>query len=162
MTNYDSEFLGYLLNTCKLAFSWLFWKIALLLVIPIYIVFSINSGFLFVPLLMVSCFAVRSARLGGLVGLFIVFLTVLLFYFDPTADHFIQYTLRAPARALSTVPNVDRVIEIIPKTISGKIFYCFVFGVRGMLIGFGLGMLGRYLLGYTNQMKEFEEYTHCE
>lgn len=144
------EFIDHLIDTFKMLAQPYYWKLCLILTLPVVIVFHADSGFLFVILLVGSCLYARSARLGGLLGWYLVTLTLLLYYSAPEAGHFIELLLRAPARNSSPSISSQDVLAAIPEAWGSRLFWALVFGLRGgFIIGLGPGMLGRMLWGYN-------------
>lgn len=154
MQNLNAEFMDHLWDLADLATSGVFFRRAALFFLPTCLLFFLGSGVFFSLFFLGACVSCRSARLGGLVGFFIVAVTLLLFYSFPAPDHFIVNLLRAPARGNTAVISQARVMASIPATFQGKLFQSILFSLRGGLIpGLGFGMLGRYLMGYPRDMR---------
>jgi hypothetical protein len=155
MTRYDEEFLGHLKDTANLFCSVLPWKWYAVLFVPVCIAYFIGSGFLFALLFVLGCFICRSAKLGGLVGWFIVSVTVFLFFFFPEQGHFIDSVLRMPARGAlrSEIMSSADVMSRIPKTFSRRLFAALISGLWvGGTIGLGVGMVGKKIFGKNSSV----------
>ncbi|MFQ6370448.1 hypothetical protein [Shewanella sp. YIC-542] len=149
MSKYDEEVLEHLGDTAKLLFEPFLLKYFLLLALPTLVFYKIGSGVLFVLFLLGICLWARSGKLGGLLGWFVVSLTIFSFYCQPEMNHFIEYLLRAPARVSSNDISSLQVHNAIPESLSSKLFWSLVFGLRGgFIIGVGIGLLGRKIWGY--------------
>lgn len=150
----DVEVLDHLLNTFRLLGEAYLWRMCLLATLPVVILFHVNSGLLFAIMLCSVGLYARSARLAGLLGWYMVTLTLLLYYSAPEAGHFIELLLRAPASSTSPAISTQDVLNAIPETWNSRLFWALVFGLRGgFIIGLGLGMLGRMLWGYNPRLR---------
>ncbi len=143
MARYDAAFFDELHELGALVASRHFWFPALLSVIPTALLFWFDHGLLFLLYFLAVCLWTRSARLGGLIGWFIVAQTVFMYYSFPVAEHFIGILLRAPARSGGTIPSAEQVLANIPASFSSQLFFSLIFGIRAGVIGLGLGFLGR-------------------
>jgi hypothetical protein len=156
-TQYDVEALQYLLDTIHLLITPLFLKWMLWLLYPTLLIYKINNGWLFMLFFVFCVLFTRSAKLGGLVGSYILAVTVMMFYFSPIAGHFIDVVLRIPPRFGSTVQDIKssaEALQHIPKSLHTKIFGAMLVGVwAGGTIGLGIGMLGRRLFGKNPRVK---------
>lgn len=150
----DVEVLDHLWDTFRLLGESYLWRLCLLITLPVVALFHIGSGLLFVCMLCGVGLYARSARLAGLLGWYMVTLTLLLYYSVPEAGHFIELLLRAPARNSSPAISTQDVLSAIPETWNNRLFWALVFGLRGgFIIGLGLGMLGRMLWGYNPRLR---------
>lgn len=150
MANYNEQFLDHLMDLFALIFSPMTLKWCALLTAPTLLTYYIGSGYIFAFFFIASCFLARSARLGGIVGWYIVTLGILFFFVFPETGHYIDAYLRAPARAtnVSDLRTSVDAIESIPDAFGSKLFIAILFGVRGgLVVGLGIGMLGRMTLG---------------
>ena len=149
MSKCDEEIIGHVVDTIKLMSEAFLWKYYIFLIIPILIIYEINNGIIFVVFFIVCCLFGRSAKLGGLLGWFVVSLTIFVFFISPEPGHFIEYLLRATARVYSNPISSDHVNNAIPVAVSSKVLWSLVFGLRGgMITGLGVGMLGRMVWGH--------------
>lgn len=148
VNKYDQQFIKHLIGTFKLIFKPLLWKYYLLLTGPILIIFSIGNGFVFVIFLIACCLWGRNAKLGSLLGWFVVSVTIFIFTISPEPDHFIESLLRAAPRGSSIRISPEMLRNIIPDTIPWKIIWSLLFGVPlGMVLGTFIGLLGKAVFG---------------
>ncbi|WP_335921743.1 hypothetical protein [Shewanella chilikensis] len=148
MSKYNEQVLSHLCDIVVLIFKPFVWKYFLILVIPVILIYELNSGFLYVIHFIVVTLWARSAKLGGVLGWFIAGLTIFLFQSLPTQEHFVELILRAPARAAAPPISSEHVQNFISEAISMKVFWSLFFGLRGgFIIGLGGGMLGKKIWG---------------
>jgi hypothetical protein len=150
MTRYDEEFLAHLKDTIGLFGTAVLWKWYAALVMPVCLAYFFANGYFFIALFVLGCFFCRSAKLGGLVGWFIVSAMILLFFSFPEQGHYIDAVLRVPRRGAlaSEIISSAELMSRTPKTFSGRLFAALVYGLwAGGTVGLGIGMLGRIFLG---------------
>lgn len=149
MTKYDEEFLEHLQDTLALIFSRITFKWFVLLAVPTTLVYFIGSGLLFACLFSISCFMTKSAKLGGIIGWYIVALCLMLFFKFPETGHFIDLLLRVPPRyGSATLKTSSDIIHWIPSSFASRFFDALLFGLwGGGSVGLGIGMLGGNVLG---------------
>ncbi|QBJ63698.1 hypothetical protein B1F84_12050 [Pseudoalteromonas sp. DL-6] len=149
MKNYNEELIDHLYDTLKVLFETKTIFILLLLSLPTLLVFNINSLFIFIIYLMTVCILSKSARLGGILGIYIVWLTLILYYNAPEPGHYIEVILRGSPRGNSVTNHIKsskEIIDTIPKGLQAKLFVSFFHSLfYGGFIGLGLGMVGRTL-----------------
>ncbi|MCG9714843.1 hypothetical protein L1D29_18735 [Shewanella insulae] len=149
MKNYNEELIDHLYDTLKVLCETKTIFILLSLLLPTILIFHINSLFIFTTYFITSCMFSKSAKLGGLIGVYIVWLTLILYYNSPEPGHYIELILRGSPRGNSVtehIKNSKEIIDTIPKGFQAKLLVSFFQGVfYGGFIGLGLGMTGRIL-----------------
>ena len=154
MPDYNQQFFDHLSAIFQLLTDKVFYKFALILFLPTYLIYTLNNGYLFVIYFSVCCVFMRHAKLGGVIGFFIVTLTIFFYYISPELGHFIENIIRAPARANSTIITSLQVFNHVPETTPSKILWSLFYGIRvGLLVGLGLGFVGKKIWGIHPKME---------
>ncbi|WP_345848836.1 hypothetical protein [Shewanella algae] len=154
MKNYNEELIEHLYNTFKVLFEIKTIFILISLLLPTILIFHINSLILFSIYFTIACILSSSAKLGGIIGIYLVWLTLMLYYKSPEPGHYIEIILRGSPRGHAITDRVkssQEIIDSIPGGLQSRVLVSFAYAIfYGGFLGLGLGMFGRMIKKSTN------------